>query len=411
MVFGRLTALRYEGRSDNGKALWICRCSCDGNERAYLGLRIRSGHTTSCGCYRQEVMRIRQQTQAEIGALARARKAVAKSNQPLLRNPVAIYELTDPRGLPWVYVGASEHPVSRYSSHCTSSSATNLKMQRWITELREADLRPNFRVRGWVEREAAGDMELQAIAEARRQFKRYCLNTKRSPAYGRVHESKEAPKSPKPTYGVCRTMECIQVATHSTGWCDSCYRLREAVRDEAKRQAGNPTIAPRGKGTGLCHDCRDPIPFNTSRCVNCRRDMGVLVCRPCGICGRDFKPYSTHPNEVCSDACREQRKNPLGLTIQERRRIGAKKAAKTQKARGSGLYSLSSEQRSANAIKAIEHQRETGTGFFGHTKEQKAVFGRKGGMSRQASMTPEQRKYLSQKARASQIHHCNQYST
>jgi hypothetical protein len=49
-VRGRLTALRCIGRTEQGKALWICRCSCDGKEIPVVGAAFTSGNTKSCGC-------------------------------------------------------------------------------------------------------------------------------------------------------------------------------------------------------------------------------------------------------------------------------------------------------------------------------------------------------------------------
>lgn len=53
--FGRLYVLHEAGRSDSGKVLWRCRCDC-GNEKNTVGGDLRSGRTTSCGCYHQEVV-------------------------------------------------------------------------------------------------------------------------------------------------------------------------------------------------------------------------------------------------------------------------------------------------------------------------------------------------------------------
>jgi hypothetical protein len=52
-VFGRLTALRCVGRNKQGKAVWLCRCSC-GNEVEVKSNHLVSGHTHSCGCIQQE---------------------------------------------------------------------------------------------------------------------------------------------------------------------------------------------------------------------------------------------------------------------------------------------------------------------------------------------------------------------
>jgi hypothetical protein len=46
--FGRLTVVCSEG-TRNRKAVWRCLCDC-GQSTVTLGVRLRSGHTTSCGC-------------------------------------------------------------------------------------------------------------------------------------------------------------------------------------------------------------------------------------------------------------------------------------------------------------------------------------------------------------------------
>ena len=52
-VIGLLTVIEECGRDARGKVLWRCRCEC-GNEVTVRGDSLRSAHTTSCGCYRQE---------------------------------------------------------------------------------------------------------------------------------------------------------------------------------------------------------------------------------------------------------------------------------------------------------------------------------------------------------------------
>lgn len=55
--FGKLTVLRQgKGRHTKGgvyKTTWICRCDC-GNETETDAERLKSGHTTSCGCFKKE---------------------------------------------------------------------------------------------------------------------------------------------------------------------------------------------------------------------------------------------------------------------------------------------------------------------------------------------------------------------
>lgn len=52
--FGRLTVIKPAGRNTSNKIQWICMCDC-GNEVIVTTCHLRSGHTTSCGCYRYEM--------------------------------------------------------------------------------------------------------------------------------------------------------------------------------------------------------------------------------------------------------------------------------------------------------------------------------------------------------------------
>jgi hypothetical protein len=51
--FGRLVVLSQSENSKGGEARWLCRCIC-GVEKSVIGSSLRSGKTTSCGCYRRE---------------------------------------------------------------------------------------------------------------------------------------------------------------------------------------------------------------------------------------------------------------------------------------------------------------------------------------------------------------------
>lgn len=51
--YGHLVALYENGRSKSGDVLWHCKCKC-GNETDVPCGNLRSGHTTSCGCYDRE---------------------------------------------------------------------------------------------------------------------------------------------------------------------------------------------------------------------------------------------------------------------------------------------------------------------------------------------------------------------
>jgi len=54
--FGRLLVIARAGSSLRGRALWQCRCECDGSIVIVLGKELRNGHTVSCGCWKAERM-------------------------------------------------------------------------------------------------------------------------------------------------------------------------------------------------------------------------------------------------------------------------------------------------------------------------------------------------------------------
>jgi hypothetical protein len=53
--YGRLSVIAEAGLSPHGKTLWRCQCDC-GTEKVVVGGDLRSGRTTSCGCFHQEVL-------------------------------------------------------------------------------------------------------------------------------------------------------------------------------------------------------------------------------------------------------------------------------------------------------------------------------------------------------------------
>lgn len=52
--FGMLSVISLNGRDKGGRALWLCECDC-GNSVVVEGYNLKSGHSTSCGCYRKNV--------------------------------------------------------------------------------------------------------------------------------------------------------------------------------------------------------------------------------------------------------------------------------------------------------------------------------------------------------------------
>ena len=57
--FGRLTVIGegedYVSPKGEIKKRWLCRCDC-GNEVSVYAHKLKVGETTSCGCYRQEIV-------------------------------------------------------------------------------------------------------------------------------------------------------------------------------------------------------------------------------------------------------------------------------------------------------------------------------------------------------------------
>ena len=54
--FGRLTVLYRNGSNSKGLAMWHCLCDC-GNECDKIGVYLREGTSTSCGCYKKDYAR------------------------------------------------------------------------------------------------------------------------------------------------------------------------------------------------------------------------------------------------------------------------------------------------------------------------------------------------------------------
>ncbi len=61
-VFGRLTVTGFAGRDRRGQILWDCQCSCENEAPSKAAHRLKSGHTTSCGCAQREATAKRSTT-------------------------------------------------------------------------------------------------------------------------------------------------------------------------------------------------------------------------------------------------------------------------------------------------------------------------------------------------------------
>ena len=54
--YGKLTVIKRNGSSKDGKAMWLCKCDCGGYVTT-IGKSLRNGDCTSCGCHRKEVLK------------------------------------------------------------------------------------------------------------------------------------------------------------------------------------------------------------------------------------------------------------------------------------------------------------------------------------------------------------------
>lgn len=51
--FGRLVAIKTNGKNKYGNVMWLCHCDC-GNEHIVTSGKLIQGKSKSCGCYRKE---------------------------------------------------------------------------------------------------------------------------------------------------------------------------------------------------------------------------------------------------------------------------------------------------------------------------------------------------------------------
>ena len=90
--YNRLTVIGRDDNDKNGRACWLCRCSC-GGVIVVSGISLRVGNTRSCGCLQQETRSVnvsstkgRKDTNGQ-----RKRKSVAHTNKSLSEEHKGIY--------------------------------------------------------------------------------------------------------------------------------------------------------------------------------------------------------------------------------------------------------------------------------------------------------------------------------
>lgn len=90
-IFGRLKVVGRAVNDNGGRARWFCECSC-GGRTTVAGFALRSGHTTSCGCWRNLMTRKACMTHGQtVGhrwstEYAAYRSALQRCTDPNVRN-------------------------------------------------------------------------------------------------------------------------------------------------------------------------------------------------------------------------------------------------------------------------------------------------------------------------------------
>jgi hypothetical protein len=85
--FGRLTVVSYAGRSDDGRIMWLCKCSC-GNTKTVMTQSLTSGDTRSCGCL------LRNGNKKQNNKRQKMLSEIRKFSDDLIKSGVGNYEYT-----------------------------------------------------------------------------------------------------------------------------------------------------------------------------------------------------------------------------------------------------------------------------------------------------------------------------
>ncbi len=73
--YGRLLVVKYVGKDNRGKLLWLCKCDC-GNEKIVVGDNLSSGKSNSCGCLKKEFL---SKSGNQYGLYENREEAIAKT--------------------------------------------------------------------------------------------------------------------------------------------------------------------------------------------------------------------------------------------------------------------------------------------------------------------------------------------
>ena len=115
--FGRLVVVSRAENTRWGEARWHVKCDC-GEERIVAGGNLRSGTTTSCGCFRREAMSAKRgdknpSWKPELTQEDRDRSRLGTPNQRQMANRLPKSPLPRPRYLPCLRRTRNSRPPSR----------------------------------------------------------------------------------------------------------------------------------------------------------------------------------------------------------------------------------------------------------------------------------------------------------
>lgn len=112
--FGRWIALYHAGSAKGRRALWHCICEC-GNEADVNSSDLRRGHSTSCGCYNRDQIRLRS-AKKDSGKNKLLRQYKKSASLRGFSYTLSVEEFTNLTQSPCHYCGIPPSRISKKSS-------------------------------------------------------------------------------------------------------------------------------------------------------------------------------------------------------------------------------------------------------------------------------------------------------
>jgi hypothetical protein len=144
--FGRLLVIEYKGTSPTRHDLWLCMCDCR-KESIVTSSNLRSGTTSSCGCYHLERQRTIPRTHGQSNPKTRAYRSWASMKARCQNPKVQKYPLYGGRGIticaPWIafenfYADMGECPEGMTLERKDSNGNYEPGNVRWASVLEQS---------------------------------------------------------------------------------------------------------------------------------------------------------------------------------------------------------------------------------------------------------------------------------